>query len=1021
MKKYLSILILLFSCCHYAFSQQKVVVGIIKEGKETLPGVSVQEKNQNNNVVSSDGEGRFKITLRGTSQVLVIKSVGYLTKEVNVAGKTEVTVSLESDVKGLDDVLIVGYGTQKKVTSTGSVSAIKGSDIRQTPVASVQNALIGRLPGFTSQQRSGRPGADGASFLIRGLSTPNNADPLIIVDDVEFTQPLSELDADQIENISLLKDAATTAVYGVRGANGVMLITTRRGKTGKTEVTFRSEFGLQQRTNTPQYLDSYETALLVNQGLKNDKKAPLYTDKDLQLFKDGSDPYGHPNVNWNELLLKRSSKEIRENLNISGGVDKAKYFISAGYLFQDGLLKSFDHPSSGVNTNYYYKRYNFRSNLDIQATKTLALKLDLSGAFNEVNQPNIGGRNGRNNVFYELSDYNQLPPFAYAPYNPDGSFGANSETKIQNNVIGRIALGGYNRDYYNDVTANLKAVQKLDQLTPGLSAMMNFSYNSRYQFWRSMTRNTGTGFPSFVYDPINNTYNPKNNTSRIEKYNLVYGVNSNESFKKLNFLASLNYDRTFGSHHIYGLALINQSSGVKGPQDPEVLRGFTGRAGYDYKQKYLLEVNMGYNGSNRFPEGRRYGLFPAVSAGWNVAEEQFFKDNVKFIDLLKLRGSYGLVGSDKVYNNQYIYLQTYGNGGSYSIGESHNAFTGISEGQLGNDNVSWEKEKTANIGVDMNLFKGKMTLTVDVFRRNRYDILQPRASVPLLIGVGLPPANLWRVRNQGFEADLGFNDTKGDWTYSIRGNISVAKNTVLFRDEPAQPYPWLSLTGQSMGKILGYKFIGFYSEADIADPKVAKPLNADLASPGDLKYLDRNGNGIIDPEDRGVLPYANLPTTIVGLTPSVSYKGFSLSATFQSAHQFALRGVAETVAPFVNNFREVHKGAWTQENQVNPTFPRITNQASTSHPGNYVSDYWMIRGDYLRLKTMEIGYRLPQRFVSRLKLSNARIYANGYNLVTWSLVDKNIYNIDPENNSGQDGSQFYPQTKVFNFGVQITF
>ncbi|WP_345952845.1 TonB-dependent receptor [Mucilaginibacter sp. PAMB04168] len=1020
MKKYLLIIIGLL-CIQQLFAQQRTITGTVTEGKEKIPGVTVLEKNQNNGT-TSDGEGNFKITLKGNSQVLVVSSVGYLTKEVNVAGRSKLVIDLQPDAKGIEEVVVVGYGTQKKITNTGAISSIKGDDIRQTPTASIQNALIGRLPGFTSQQRSGRPGSDGASFLIRGLSTPNDGAPLIIVDDVEFTQPISELDPDQVESISLLKDAATTAIYGVRGANGVMVITTRRGKLGKPVVTLRSEAGFQTPTNQPHYLDAYQSALLVNEGYVNAGQQPLYNTRDLQLFQDGTDPYGHPNVNWTKTLIRPSASEFRENLNISGGVDKARYFISAGYLSQGGLLQNFDDPNSQVNTNYYYRRSNFRSNLDIQATKTLALKLDLSGAFNEINQPNIGGRNGRNNAFYEISDYNQLPPFAYPIYNPDGSYGANSATAINNNIVGRIALSGYNRDYYNDITGNLKAVQKLDMLTKGLSAMINFSYNGRYQYWRSLTRGTASGFPSFIYNPVTDTYAPKNNTSRIEKYSLVYGTNGGNSYKRLNYLASLNYDRTFGGNHVYGLALLNDQNAVTGTGDPAALRGLTGRLGYDYKRKYLIEFTAGYNGSNRFPEGSRYGFFPAVAAGWNISEEEFFKKHIHFVDLLKFRGSYGLTGSDKVYGNTYIYLQTYANGGSYSVGESNNSFTGITEGALGNI-VSWEKEKVTNVGMDLTMFKGKVTATVEVFRRYRYDILQPRASVPSLIGVDLPPANLWRVQNRGFEVDLGYNNNIGNLNYSLRGNVSYARNKVLERDEPRQPYPWLSLTGQPMGTILGYTFLGYYTAADIADPKVAKPAAVGAANAGDLKYLDRNGDGLITTDDQTVLKYPNLPNTIIGFTPSFSYKGFSITATFQSALNFALRGIAESVVPFVNNFRDIHQNAWRPDNQENPSFPRIATNigATTSHPANYVSDYWMRRGDYLRLKTMEIGYTLPAKFVNKFKFSGVRVYANGYNLATWALVDKNIYQIDPENNSGQDGSAFYPQTKIFNFGLQLTF
>jgi TonB-linked SusC/RagA family outer membrane protein len=1020
MKKYL-IIIAWFFCLQNVFAQQRTITGVVKEGKESLPGASILEKNQNNGV-ASDGEGKFKLILKGNSQIIVVTSIGFLSQEINVAGKTDIVIEMKPDSKGLEEVVVIGYGTQKKITNTGAVSSIKGDDIRQTPTASIQNALIGRLPGFTSQQRSGRPGADGASFLIRGLSTPGDGSPLIIVDDVEFNQPISELDPDQVESISILKDAATTAIYGVRGANGVMVITTKRGKLGKPVVTLRSEAGFQTPTNQPHYLDSYQSALLVNEGNVNDGTAPTYSARDLQLFQDGTDPYGHPNVDWTKTLIKPSAPEFRENINISGGVDKTRYFISAGFLNQGGLLRNFDDPNSQVNTNYYYNRYNFRSNLDVQATNTLSLKLDLSGAFSEINQPNIGGRNGRNNAFYEISDYNQLPPFAYPIYNPDGSYGANAASAINNNIVGRIALSGYNRDYYNDITANMKAVQRLDMITKGLSFMVNFSYNGRYHFYRSLTRGTASGFPSYIYDPVNNTYAPKNTASRIEKYGLAYGTVPTESSKRLNYLASLNYDRTFGGSHVYGLALINDQNVVIGTNDPSAVRGITGRLGYDYKKKYLLEFTAGYNGSNRFPAGKRYGLFPAVAAGWNISEEKFFKDNLKFIDLFKIRGSYGLTGSDKVNGNQYIFLQTYSTSGTYSLGESNTSYSGIAEGTLANE-VTWEKEKVTDVGVDITMFNGRLTATFDYFRRYRYDILVARNSVPSLIGVGLPPANLERIQNNGFEVDLGYNNSIGRLNYSLRGNISVAKNKVLYMDEPQQNYPWLALTGQPLGSILGYTFIGYYSPADIADPKVAKPIAAGAATAGDLKYLDRNGDGIITTDDETVLPYPNLPSTILGFTPSLSYKGLSITATFQSALNFALRGIAESIVPYVNNFRDIHQNAWRLDNQDSPTFPKISTKIgqTTSHPANYPSDYWMLRGDYLRLKTIELGYTVPEKWAKKLSMKSIRVYTNGYNLATWALVDKNIYQIDPENSSGQDGSTFYPQTKTYNFGIQLTF
>jgi TonB-linked SusC/RagA family outer membrane protein len=710
--------------------------------------------------------------------------------------------------------------------------------------------------------------------------------------------------------------------------------------------------------------------------------------------------------------------ETRNNLNIQGGADRLKYFISAGYLWQNGLLKSFDDPNSGVNTNYYYRRYNFRSNLDFKASKTLDLRLDLSGAFAETNGPNIGGRDGKNNIFFELSDFGQLPPFAYAPYNPDGSYGASANSSYRNNVIGRIALGGYNRSFDNDMTANLRATQKLDFITPGLSAWGNLSYNARFRFWRSLTRPNQI-FPSFIYNAQTDVYTPKDaNVFSPEKYALGYYADGPASFKKPSYQVAISYDRTFAAHHVYALALGNQYTELRGVNVPINNRGLTARVGYDFNKRYLFEASIGYNGSDRFPAGKRYGAFPSVSAGWNIAEEKFFRNNIRMIDQFKLRGSFGYTGSDDVGGNQYLYLQTYNRGGTYSIGDVSRTPTSITEGTLGNE-VTWEKQREWNVGVDIRAFNGKLTITADVFNKYRYDILQPRGTVSSIIGVGLPPANIWIVDNRGFEVSATYKGGK-KLNYSLSANISVAKNKALNRDEATPAQPWLALTGKPLGTILGYTFLGYYTAADIADPKVAKPASG-FTGAGDLKYLDRNNNGLIDNDDRITLQYPNLPNTILGFTGGLNYKGFSLTTTFQSALNFGLRGVSETANPFQNNFREIHLGAWTPENSVDPTFPRITTIPSTSHPINYPSDYWFIRGDYLRLKTAEIGYSLPDKWIHKVGLKNARVYANAYNIFTIYLVSKNIYDLDPENTSGTDGTDFYPQQKIYNFGVQFSF
>lgn len=1021
MKKYL-LLLVLYLLASQLYAQQKAVInGTVLSKKDTskLSNVSVYEKDVQGNGTTTDEQGHFKLTLRGKG-ILIVKSIGYKDQEINVAGKTSIGITLVPENKELDDIVVVGYGTKKKITNTGAISAINGDEIRETPTASIQNSLAGRLPGFSSQQRSGQPGSDGSVMLIRGLSTitndPNNtaAQPLVIVDDLEYGGPISEIDPDQIESLTILKDASTTAVYGVKGANGVIVITTRRGKIGRPVVSFRSEAGAQSPTITPKFLDSYNSALLRNQALANDGLPPDWTAKDIQLFKDGTDPYGHPNIDWMKTLIRPFSMQSVNNLNISGGTERTKYFVSAGYLWQNGMVKDFT-TSPDFNSNYYYKRYNFRSNLDVQATKTLSLNLDISGNYSERNEPNIGGRNNRNKVLFEINDYVQLPPFAYQLYNPDGSYGSNPSKygTYSNNVIGRFALGGYNRSFDNDVTVNLRATQKLDFITKGLSIKAIVGYNAYFRFWRSMTRSDA--FPSFGYNASTGVYTPFNpSVYEIPQPALGYYADAPNSYKKLNYQFSANYDRTFNGHHAYALGLFNQTSNTTGINTPIVFRGFVLRAGYDYKQRYLVEFNGAYNGSSVFSSDKRYALFPSVSVGWNIAKESFVMEHFKFIDLFKLRASVGLVGSDQLPNNPatgtpyaYVYQQNYNSSGSYSIGNVSRTINGIVEGTLGT-NVTWEKERQTDYGVDIKLFNGKLGITADYFDRERRDILITRGSVSTILGVGVPPVNIGRVQNKGFEIEATYNGNIHKLTYTVRANVAVAKNKILFQDEAEPAYPWLAGTGHSVGYLKGYTFLGFYKDsADVAN----SPKTPIAAKPGDPKYADLNKDGIIDVNDQRIMKYTNLPTTNLGFTGTLGYKGFSFSFTFQSALNFVMR------RNLPGNYTTRRLDSWSPTNNINPSLPRLTTIASV---GDYDSDFWFRRMDYVRLKTVSLGYQIPNKLVKRLSLSGIRVYASGYNLFTFMLVQKNIYDFDPEAPTSTEGGE-YPVQKVVNLGMQITF
>lgn len=1041
MKKLIYILLFLTAFTSGSlYAQGQLVSGVVADAKETLPGVSVFEKGKMTNGTLTDENGKFRITLKGQSGVLIFRSLGYKQQEVLVANKSTLNVILETDEKSLDEVVVVGFGQQKKLTLTGSVSSVSGREIRENPAASLQNALAGKLPGFFSQQPSGRPGADGANFYIRGVSSYNgNNRPLIIVDDVEFSyDQFARIDPNEIESLSILKDASTTAIYGVRGANGVVVITTRRGKAGPPQISVRVETALSQPTKIPNYLDAAESARLYNQAQINDNAAnpnpsfkPRFSDEDLALYKSGADPYGHPNVNWKEALFKTFSKQYRGNLDLSGGTERVKYFVSVGYLNQDGMLKDYGQ-GQGVNSNYYHQRYNYRSNLDMSVTKTLDLRLDLYGNFAQVNTPQVGSPFGYNDLFYDYSSFATLAPFAYPIYNPDGSLGYSSWSRNENpsynvnNVIGRLSYYGYSQSNESNINFIGSAKQKLNFITEGLNVQGRVSFTSNYAYTRSMTRDQ---FPSFLYNASTDTYEPRDpNVYRVRRFFIGYDPRSTSRVFNMQFI--LNYDRTFGkAHHVYGLALMNRNSTTASNSNnvynfiPNNFQGYSGRLGYDYKNRYLLQLNAAYNGSDRFVSDKRFGLFPAASAGWNISEEPFFQQTniYKTIDMLKIRGSYGIVGNDALGSGfSYYYQQNYGTGNGVvqpNFGYSSNGYNGVFEGTLANNDVTWEKEKKLDVALEFGLLNSSITGSVDFFDNNRYDILTTRGTVSAIFGQGLPPVNIGKVNNRGFELELGYQSpTHNGFSYSIKGNYSVAKNKIIFQDEPSSLYPYQAYTGNSIGQIRAYTFIGYYKNADdiASSPKTAVPVQ-----PGDLKYADLNNDGKIDGYDMSVTGNPNTPNTVYGINLGVRYKSISISANFQGALNFNVRGTAESIRAFSSNLTAIHQQAWTPELGDNAKYPRLTLLGGISDPGGYPSTFWFIPGDYLRLRNAQVNFEVPSKFSLKLGIPQIRIYMNGSNLLTFTKLSK-LYQFDPEITSGTDRVSYPPQ-RLINLGISATF
>ncbi len=1016
-----------FSLMSAAVWSQRITIRgrIVNDKKEAVSGAVISEQGNERNAIVSDEQGNFAISLKsGGGNKLLVTNVGYISQTISVVPGVPMLVHLAMDVKGLEDVVVVGYGRQKRITSTGAISSVKGEDIKSVPTASIQNTLVGRLPGFFSQQRSGQPGVDAADFFIRGVNSLNGDNrPLIIVDDIEYdyTQ-LSQLNVNEVESVTILKDAATTSIYGLKGANGVLVVTTTRGRLGKPRINLTAETGMNKVIRMPRFLDSYSTALLRNEATINDaygqSQLPVlpFTPDDLQKFKDGSDPYGHPNVNWADVLFKRSSTQSRYNVDISGGNALVKYFTSLGYFSQDGILKNFKPIGDYVNTNYFYRRFNYRSNLDITPTKTLKIRFDINGRFETVNNPS--GTVERAGLFYELGAFRYMAPYAMPVINPNGTYGYASHLGAVTtigaiNPVYRLANGGYIRTFNNNYNIVAGAEQRLDFVTSGLSAKVNISYAGNNNEGRNLNR---SGLPAYKYDVTTNTYAIRD----ASQYRMLpYSVASpNSAFNSTTIVqASLNYDNTFGRHHFTGLLLLNQRNYVDGANIPVNYRGTTARLDYDFKRKYLLGITVARNGNDVFREESRYGIFPAISWGYNLSEERFFKRLFPFFDLFKIRGSYGLVGSDASYPGAVPSVIQYSTTGSNYYGNT------TVEGALVNPGVTWEKERKTDLGLELNMFQGRVTLSGSYFYNYRYDQLIAQGDVPLLVGQALPAKNVGKTENRGFDGMVTYRNNSGKLSYSISVNASYAINRIIYVSE-APDYPYQARTGTQLGLGMGYHCLGFYQLDDFdANGNVKKGIAApqwSVVQPGDLKYADMNGDGIISDADKVFLSKPNLPTTILGAEFTVGYKGLTVRALLQGAYGYAVQVTAEGAGDAFNgNLRPWNLERWTPATAATATYPRIglnTNINNISYLT--VSDFWYANTRYVRLKSLELAYQIPSSWLKKAKaIQNARVYVAGYNLLNLQSMGK--FQQDAEIANGTGGA--YPNTVNFNIGLQLGF
>ncbi len=1021
--------LLLFSTKGNVFSQNAqpyVVTGTITEAStgNPLPGVNVVVKGTTVGTIS-DVAGYYTIKIPGGAATLVYSFVGYNTQEIQVTGPTTQNISFEAEAQQLNEVVVVGYGTQKKATVTGAIVSVTQDQLLQAPTADISNALTGRMSGILTQQTSGLPGSSAATIRIRGIGTfTGSADPLILVDGIEVDN-YNNIDPHEIESISVLKDASATAVYGVRGANGAIIITTKRGTVGKPQISFSAQYATQRFTNILQGMNAYDYATSYNLAKRYDSYitggySPAYSDEAIQHYKNHDDPIFYPDVDWYKYMFDKNSGQMQYNVNINGGTDKVKYFVSAGYFDQDGLINHTDLIKD-YNAEPTYKRYNIRSNFDFTVTKRFTINLNLASQ--------IENRTGvPSDVYPRIFEacWAGNPVDHPRPEDVGGRFVNLDGALTTLNPIDFMFINGYNKNYQNYLNSSMRFNYDFGFITKGLTSHATVSYNNYNQ--QDITYSDQFVQYRAVRLADNSiVYVPQNDPSPFG-FDQTFGKN-----RKVYVEAGLNYDRSFGDHNVTGLILYNQSK-LHDPNlaylVPHGYQGLVGRVTYNYKNKYLAEFNMGYNGTENFAIGKRFGFFPAYSLGWVPTEESFFPKN-NIITYLKIRGSYGVVGNDRIGGDRFLYrptAYTYTNDFYHfgEIGSNYTGYPGSLEGPLGNPALTWERSKKSNIGGEMFVLKGLIKLTGDYFVENRDNILARKQSVPNIVAATLPAYNLGKMKNSGYELEIQFNNKIGQFNYWIKGNFTQTNNVIEYQDEVTPTYPYQYRTGQRYGQYFGFVTDGYFNSwAEVNDAnRPVYSFQNNKIQPGDLKIIDVNGDGVIDYDDQVPIGYSNFPGRLFGFSFGGDFKGFDFSVLFQGASDVSVLYSRSYVEPFL----ESREGpaymleSWSQERYdagLPINFPRFNQGYSTAGADNQSSDQWIVDGSYLRLKTAEIGYTLPKRLVSKVGMDYLRVYVNGYNLATWSGLHKGL---DPESAvASSTNDDPYPVTRTINFGFNVKF
>jgi TonB-linked SusC/RagA family outer membrane protein len=986
----------------------KTVSGVIvDENGDPVIGASVVVKGTSTGTIT-DLDGKYVLQDVPENATLDISYVGYETLSLKASDKDLARITMREDTEKLDEVVVVGYGTQKKVSVTGSMASTKGSDLSKVPTPNITNTLAGRLPGLISYNRSGEPGYDDAGLLIRGASTTGDASPLIVVDGV--ADRAGRIDPNDIESITILKDASA-AIYGSRAANGVVLVTTKRGSSDRLTINYNGNVGISSPTILPDMCESWQYAELLNEITPGS-----YSNEDIQKFKDGSDPLNYPNVNALDVMLKQAVL-TQHNVSASAGGKYISFYASLGYKYQDNYYK---------NSASNYSQYNFRTNIDFTPHKDVKVGLNVAFRQEDRNSPITGSED----IWRYLLKYNPMVNIWF----PGTNYGNVSSSQDNfSPATGVDGTSGYQRDRQSYLNADLTLHWDLPWITEGLSIDAGLYIDRADVFYKNFQKKY------YLYQQVGDTYQAQEQGQNILDQNMhqTLGITMN---------ARLNYKRTFNEVHNLNVFVAYEqyksrydymqarrqdfisssldelfagdaNSATNNGNASETARmNYFGRLDYDYAGKYLFQFNWRYDGSENFPKGNRFGFFPGVSIGWRISEEDFWKENVEWMDYLKIRASWGQMGNDKVSAFQYMTAYTYDNPAILNGGVINNGLWLL---RTANPNITWEVANTYNVGIEAK-FLNYFNFEADFFKTKRNNILATRnAAIPEYAGLTLPDENIGICSNIGTELTLGFaKQINQDWRVMASGNFTYNHSTIDFIDEPSETLPWQRRTGLSIGTdgdmYLMYEADGIFRTQEELD---AYPHLAETRV-GDVRLKDINGDGIIDGDDKVRQDKPAVPRIMYGINLGASYKNWSLNMLWQGAAQVWQYTFME--AGTIGNFtKDFYENRWTEDN-INAEYPRTYNRdATVTGAGSYRNTMWLDNASYLRLKSIELAYDFPKSWLKKTPFTAVRLSLSGYNLFTIT----GIKNIDPETQENSQGWAAWntPQSKVYNFGINVTF